>query len=57
VCVFLALGDAAARDVWFFGHEDERTGENAAIAPDRGATVGAAAWKAMGLTRPGVPRV
>ncbi len=40
VCVFPALGDAAARDVWFFGHEDERFGENVAIAPgarrDRG---------------------
>ena len=27
VCVFPALGDADARDVWFFGHEDGRTGE------------------------------
>ena len=57
VCVFLALGDADARDVWFFGHEGEPAGENAAIVPDRGVTVGGAARKATGLTRPGVPRV
>jgi len=40
VGVFLALGDADARDVWFFGHEDKRFGKNVAIAPgprrDRG---------------------
>jgi len=56
-CVFLALGDAAARYVWFFGHEGGPAGENATIVPDRGATVGAAARKATGLTRARLPRV
>ena len=40
VCVFLVPGDVGARDIWFFGHEEERIGKNAAIAPgtprDRG---------------------
>ena len=55
VCVFLALGDADARDVWFFGHEEERSGENVAIAPGPRRDRGGRRRESDGIAAPARP--
>ena len=55
VGVFLALGDTAARDVWFFGHEDERFGENVAIAPGPRRDRGGRRRESDGIAAPARP--
>jgi hypothetical protein len=49
------LGDADARDVWFFGHEDERFGGNVAIAPGPRRDRGGRRRESDGIAAPARP--